>query len=344
MSAPVKKRFEELDALRGIAVLMVVVFHYTSRYDEVYPGRELGFSFAQGHFGVELFFMISGFVILFSLERVKTARSFVLARISRLYPPYWCAVIFTFLIVSCFSLPGRERTWMEALINLTMIQRLFSVADVDGVYWSLAIEMAFYGVLCLCLVCKLLPRLYAVTSVWLIGMLLVNISPVFPEGSYVLKVLKMGLLLEHATLFVLGMMFYKLHQKESQVKIYTVIALALVVQYAVHGLVNGLFTTLFVFVFYLFCIEKLTFLVRWPFLFLGHVSYSLYLIHQNLGYIIIRYFEEQNLSPLWAILTATGVSLSVAFVMYFYIEQKLCRWLKQKLESWSASQERVKIH
>lgn len=70
-----KKRLIELDALRGIAALFVVIYHYTIRYDSLY-GHDLFLD--TNHFqyysqGVQLFFMISGFVIFFNIEPCKKA-------------------------------------------------------------------------------------------------------------------------------------------------------------------------------------------------------------------------------------------------------------------------------
>lgn len=57
------KRYQEIDALRGIAIFLVLLFHYTSRYDQIYGHTDMLFSFPYGVQAVQLFFMISGFVI-----------------------------------------------------------------------------------------------------------------------------------------------------------------------------------------------------------------------------------------------------------------------------------------
>ena len=71
-------RVVELDALRGLAALAVVAFHYTTLYGELYghsgpPPLSFGF----GNYGVHLFFLISGFVIFMTLERTRSAMDFV---------------------------------------------------------------------------------------------------------------------------------------------------------------------------------------------------------------------------------------------------------------------------
>jgi peptidoglycan/LPS O-acetylase OafA/YrhL len=82
-------RFRELDALRGFAAVGVVIFHYfalASRY-WMFP-----FEFEIGNYGFQLFFVVSGFVIFWTLSRSSNLIDFTVSRFSRLYPTYWCAL------------------------------------------------------------------------------------------------------------------------------------------------------------------------------------------------------------------------------------------------------------
>ena len=80
-------RLLELDALRGIAAMAVMGFHYTTLYShETGHLGELPFEVRYGNYGVHLFFMISGFVIFMTLERTRTAKDFIVSRFSRLFP------------------------------------------------------------------------------------------------------------------------------------------------------------------------------------------------------------------------------------------------------------------
>lgn len=93
-------RFLELDVFRGIAALGVVLFHYTSQYSTLFQhSPEMNFYFSLGRHGVELFFIMSGFVILITLERTKSSLDFIVKRFARLYPAYWVAIALTFTVV-----------------------------------------------------------------------------------------------------------------------------------------------------------------------------------------------------------------------------------------------------
>jgi len=96
-----------------------------------------------GHYGVELFFVISGFVILMTLERSRTWRDFTFSRFSRLYPSYWAVVCLTVLLAWTMELP--RRFWFGGfVVNLTMIQTFVRWPHLDEVSWSLAVELGFY--------------------------------------------------------------------------------------------------------------------------------------------------------------------------------------------------------
>ena len=102
-------RVVELDALRGIAALAVVAFHYTTQYGQQYGHTTpLGFGFPPGNYGVNLFFLISGFVIFMTLERARSAMDFVVSRFSRLYPAYWAAMALTCIFVYVLGMPEQR--------------------------------------------------------------------------------------------------------------------------------------------------------------------------------------------------------------------------------------------
>lgn len=140
-----QNRLLELDALRGIAALAVVIFHYFYRYNTIYGHENLPSDWAYfGQLGVELFFMVSGFVIFWTLNRVDKPLDFLVSRFSRLYPAYWLSVIITFFIVAIFTLPGREVSLTQAILNLLMFHEYLKIPHVDGVYWTLTVELTFY--------------------------------------------------------------------------------------------------------------------------------------------------------------------------------------------------------
>ncbi|MGY0232946.1 acyltransferase family protein [Longispora urticae] len=144
-AAPERRRLHELDLLRIGAAVAVVVFHYTFSgwMQGLSPARfpGLGEVTRYGYLGVDLFFVISGFVVLLSAWG-RTARGFAVSRVVRLYPAFWVAVTLTALVS---VLSGRFRVGPgQYLANLTMLNPAVDIANIDVVYWTLWAELRFY--------------------------------------------------------------------------------------------------------------------------------------------------------------------------------------------------------
>ncbi|WP_306252344.1 acyltransferase [Parvularcula sp. IMCC14364] len=139
---PAGSRLTNLDGLRGLAAMAVLLYHYTSVFPRFWPeAQPPGFVIDFGGFGVHLFFIISGFVILMTLERRGATRAFLKSRFIRLYPIFWVCVTFTFLILILFPVLSAGPDWLTYLVNLTMLQDYIKVQPVDSVYWSLTYEL-----------------------------------------------------------------------------------------------------------------------------------------------------------------------------------------------------------
>ena len=165
-------RLGELDVLRGLAALSIVVFHYTSAYPQLYnPYEPVLFNFYSGKYGVDLFFIISGFVIFMTLEKASSPLDFIVSRFSRLFPCYWAAVILTFLVVEKYSLYNSSLMQVSFkrcfLINLSMLQGWFNVRHIDQVYWTLEVELLFYAVMFLVFTAKAMKNIEALGLSWL---------------------------------------------------------------------------------------------------------------------------------------------------------------------------------
>lgn len=122
--------------------MAVLLHHSIDTFAEGKLPRVLEY-FDLGKFGVFLFFALSGAVIPFALKSESrfAVRRFILGRILRLYPMYWVSLLLGVLFFNAVS-----HSVSDVLINVTMFQRFFGVPDVLGVYWTLQIEWVFYGV------------------------------------------------------------------------------------------------------------------------------------------------------------------------------------------------------
>lgn len=319
------RRIYELDVLRGLAALGVVLYHYTTRYDQIYGhSHDLLLSFPQGRYGVPMFFMISGFVILLALERTKRILDFVVGRIARLYPVYWVAIALTFATVALVGLPGREVSLNHAIVNLSMIQRFMSIPDVDGVYWTLQVELIFYLIMVLLYQLRLLRHIETMAIAWL----LINLVRIQSDWLPIPASISPFFLTDYAHFFIIGIALYQIWNKGGSTVRYGLIAAGLLVHsmnshaesiIACMGFALGLF----------FAIHGyLRFINLKPLIFLGTISYSLYLIHQNIGYIVIRTLSQVSLNAHLSITVALGISIGLASLMALAIERPAMGYLR----------------
>lgn len=319
-----KVRLLELDSLRGIAAIAVVFYHYFYRYNLLYGHEGVSVDWTiHGKHGVQLFFVVSGFVIFWSLNRTHKPLDFLVSRFSRLYPAYWFAVICTSTILIYFGLDGRNVKLYQLIINLSMIQEFLKVQHVDGVYWTLTVELTFYFWVFLFFIFNQLKNIAYFLMLFLLVSAL-SILDFLPTNTIVYKLL----IMKHLPFFSVGVCFYSFIHKDFSGKWVALLLMSLVTVYLYYELS---LTILFIFifaVFYLAIAGHLKFLIFSPFLFLGSISYSLYLVHQNIGYLIINKSYLYGLSPYFSIGIAFVICLTLATLITFFIERPSLKMIR----------------
>lgn len=331
------QRLAEIDSLRGIAALSVALFHYTSRYVvEFHPLGAPSFVFAYGNYGVSLFFIISGFVIFMTLERTRSGIDFVVSRFSRLFPAYWAAIALSFGATRTFGLPGFEVSVAQALGNALMFHGLLGVPHVDGVYWSLEVELLFYiGMLALWAKAGLnrvhwmLWALLALRLVWQ------TVDRGF-EGPLPWTLSRL-LILRYLPWFALGISIYQLTlgagRGDARSAWLTVVAALACFVFAGYFRVTFFAVGLFALVW-----AAAAGRARWlrnPVLgFLGTISYPLYLLHENIGWIVQREVLAHGGSFDLGVVAALATSIGLASLVTFAFEQPCMRairnWYRQR--------------
>lgn len=153
-------RYEFLDGLRAIAALLVAVQHGL----EILFGPQIAARLPVnlGETGVVLFFFVSGVVIPLSLARHGSLGRFWIKRVFRLYPAYWASLVGCLMLAGLGLFPPPFLTMrsavLGALANMTMLQSLMGVPSAIGVYWTLPLELLFYGLCSLLWLTGLLRR------------------------------------------------------------------------------------------------------------------------------------------------------------------------------------------
>ncbi|MFI0711995.1 acyltransferase family protein [Streptomyces inhibens] len=346
-------RLRALDGLRLLAALMVAAYHYGGRGGDIAqawggsPAHQFPTAaplFAYGCLGVQIFFVISGFVICLS-GWGRTLRAFVASRISRLYPAYWAAIL---LVTAVFALPWvayKALPPSEVLTNLTMLQQPLGVRRVLGVCWTLWAEMRFYALFALCVV---LPgatrgRVVLFCAGW-------TLAAALAQAAHQ-PFLDTVLMPEYAPFFIGGIGLYLLHRYGARDPIAWAIVLVswLVGQhYAVAGLWHAPSATAFSYrstagiiavvtigfaLVAAVALGKLRW-ANWRWLTIaGALTYPFYLVHEHLGWVVVRALHRGAGLPSYATLILTvGLMLLLAWVLHRWIERPLTPALKRSID------------
>ncbi len=358
----VSQRLRALDGLRGVAILLVMGFHYfyhleSSYYKStLYPYGET-FSnvliFKYGYMGVELFFIISGFVIAMTLESSRSVLDFVIRRFVRIWPALIVSAVLTFFLLNWSDSPfalTRRQFWPNFLPSLTLTPpSLWSgwfpkVDYVTGVYWSLVVEIRFYMIAVILFWLfsreKLARNLVIFTLVIYIGRALLRRAMPGYNGVYDALFIP-----DYMPWFAAGAIFYELY-KDRLAKSAALVMLAVMyvliarvsTNYAMIGRdpVFASTTALVFLTLFWFLATKPTpmriFEVR-PLVWIGECSYSIYLYHYAIGMIFISQVSKTiGLIPQLLLVAAISLLvLAVGRVSYATVENPARRWLTKLL-------------
>lgn len=326
-------RLTELDALRGVGALCVMLFHYTTRFHQLFPqAPHVAVHFPEGDYWVLLFFTISGFSIFFTLDRIGGVADFAVNRFARLYPAYLVAMAIT-LAVEYGAQSVQAKTLlvgpMAILANLTMLQGFVFLPSVDGVYWTLSVEIAFY--LCMIAIWRTVGgrRIELVMLGWLALRSLYGVWPDMPERIIMVTVLR------YIPFFMIGVLAYRVWSGQRSIGQQSPYALLALLSVATMesldvllwgGLMIALFTALIH--------DRLGFLRRGPLPWLGGISYSFYLVHQHVGFVVLIEMGEAGYAPWIGFVTAVSVALVLGTAINRLVERPvgnaITRWWKRR--------------
>ncbi|PWI05632.1 hypothetical protein DIZ27_37940 [Streptomyces sp. NWU339] len=347
-SGRARPRLYAIDAIRLIAALMVAVHHYAGTYrvdqpDNLIWDRPVSdimptvFHFATyGWIGVEIFFVISGFVICMSCWG-RTPRQFFVSRVIRLYPAYWFAIVFTTAVL--VALPGvwerlRPR---DILLNFTMLQSGSGVPNVDGVYWTLWAELRFYLLFLLVVVTGLTYRKVVVfCCVWGAAAMLTPVAE-FP-------LLKLVAGPDAAWYFIAGLALYLMHRFGQDMLLWGILAMSWLMGQRELGQridevehVSGWWGAVLIYTVFLLVMIAialgLTDRIRWKWLATaGSLTYPLYLMHYAAGTTLINRLRDTMDARLLVASVIAGF-LVLSYLVHRCVERPLAGALKRGLDT-----------
>lgn len=314
---PGPTRVPVLDLLRLAAVGAVILYHYGFWGTASHGVQKVAMPYlaqvAQyGFLGVPVFFAISGFVIAYSAEG-RTPVGFAIARFSRIYPTFVICMTLTFLATLLLGHAWFQVTWGQWLANLFIAAPMLGQPYMDDAYWSLVIEVVFYAWVALLLAWGIFPRRIDTIIVAWIAITFAN------ELTLDIPLFEKLFMADDSGFFAVGLLIYEHYRGRRDTRLYSLLTLAMgtATFQAVHKLdrlgvhTHGSFDPRLVAAI---CIVSLALvfvatriksvplpdsIVRA----VGGITYPLYLLHLQLGYVLLL------------LITPTPDALSTAFVL-----------------------------
>ncbi|MFC8514276.1 acyltransferase family protein [Streptomyces sp. NPDC057257] len=343
-----RPRLYAIDGIRLLAALMVAVHHYAGTWRVNQPGNAVWdrpasdimptvFRFASyGWIGVEIFFVISGFVICMSCWG-RSPRQFFVSRVIRLYPAYWFGIVFTTAVV--VALPG---VWdrlklRDILLNLTMLQSGSHVDSVDGVYWTLWSELRFYLLFLVVVATGLTYRKVVLfCCVWGAAAMLAPVAE--------FHLLTLAANPDGAWFFIAGLALYLMHRFGQDLLLWGILALCWLMGQRELGIridevehVSGWRGSFLIFTAFLLAMVAIalgaTDRIRWKWLVTaGALTYPLYLTHYVAGTTVINRLKDTMDARLLVVSVIAGFMV-LSWLVHRFVERPVARVLKRGLDT-----------
>ncbi|MCK7590228.1 acyltransferase [Subsaxibacter sp. CAU 1640] len=317
--------------IRGIAALAVCLFHFTKGFISHASVSQILMPYAW--IGVEVFFVISGFVIPYMLLglpfKAKHYGGYILKRLLRIEPAYLASIAIIILLNYLSTLsplyqgPAFAVSGHNVLLHLGYLVEFFDGTWMNPVYWTLAIEFQYYIVIGFLLILWNRNNKYLTIISLFIFFLL---SFWYQDEARFLR---------HTDIFSIGIVcaFYK---KEYISKAYFLLLVAIIgiVIYMHHSYVITILSVgAALGIAFLDHVRNLKWLI-----FFGNISYSLYLLHVPIGGRVInlgKRFASSNIEKILVIFVAVIVSVLAAWIFYKLVEvpsHKLSRKIRLNIK------------
>jgi peptidoglycan/LPS O-acetylase OafA/YrhL len=291
-----------------------------------------------GFLGVPVFFIISGFVIAYSAEG-RTAMGFAIARFSRIYPTFLFCMTLTFLAILLLGGRNFETSLSQWTANLLIAAPALGRPYMDTSYWSLVIEVVFYAWVAVFMAIGLFPR--RIDAIILIWLTITYVNELTIDAPLVEKLF----IADDSGFFAVGLLVYEYYRGRRDVMLYCMfgLAAATAVFQAIHMLgklsdhtggtfdewvVVAICLVSFAAVFLATRIRSLP-LPAGLVIALGGLTYPLYLLHMQLGY-VIYVAASPDLIALAVVIIVTSISV-LSWAVWRFVERPAQRWTKAVL-------------
>ena len=363
------ERFEFVSWLRGVACIIILYAHYIG----VYMLSGFRGSFPQllerkqpppqaltaillaaensninfGAFGVAIFFLITGFVTAASLHR-DNHWNFLLNRVIRIWPVYIVGTALLYLTSSLYTgwagtaMPGSIK---DFAIQASLLRDWLWKPSVDGIGWTLEVQVKMYFTLFLLSRCEILNKWKSIIVLSGLGTIyVISMQPFLPQLiSFNFRLYTAVYTICFSIVFIIfsfvGVIFYQMSQRHCSVQEGMVTGLACMI--AFYFTAKSMVPTWITSYFAAITLFTMAYIVR-EMLHIGRVmkfistiSFSVYIVHGLNGYYLLNYLETIGINPYLALAITTCVSFFLAYVLYCVVERP-CANFSKLIKKWCA--------
>jgi peptidoglycan/LPS O-acetylase OafA/YrhL len=281
--------------------------------------------------------MLSGLVNAMTLLSKHRSDDFLAARLIRICPPFWAAMLVNSVLVCLLPLSTHPPTSAQWLANLTIVPNLWGQACIEPVTWTLQVELLFYLVLLTWFSLGAMRRPWILTGVML-AMVAAVCVPLkhhwLAEGTVpfgIATALKTVFIMDTLPLFLIGVLLNELRCGRGS---WTGHGLAIFGCGIVFHLIderhfNPALTVFFTVLLAFSAFGRVPLLRLRPIAYVAGISYSLYLLHNNLGSTII-YHLDRAIGPWPALIVGTICVFAIATASTYWFERPLGSWLRNR--------------
>ena len=333
-----------LQILRGFAALMVVVHHSVGsiKYYHKIQHPVLDFIGSTGKYGVDFFFVLSGFIISYSAfykyDEPNAFKNYVKNRLIRIYVPYLPIGIFMLLVYTLlpnFSNGNRELSVLTSLTLIPYGNPALSVA------WTLSFELFFYLVFSISFFFRKL-WIYFI-SIWYVLILVFNYgcNLTASTNNAFLKLFFSTYNIEFLIGFYLSwLVIKKIKFTKKTIFVSLILTLSSFLFIKLNKIelfkfdlnfLFSIFTFIIVYIAIVFYNKKIN--KSSLFMMIGNATYSIYLIHNPLQMIVLRFYPKINsyFGVFIAVLLVLILSSFIGYLYYLIFEKKAINFIKSKL-------------
>jgi len=345
-----------LHYLRGFASLLVMIGHLgfsffinhetvstiakvppyaleTPFWVELYISFSKMTGFNLGSFGVGLFFLISGFVIIISIEKYGSI-NFLIGRVFRLYPSYILGLAVTVLFLFLSSLYFHTQfsiTWGDYLKNISLFRDIFWVQMIDFIVWTLEIELKFYIIIALLYAIK--NKITLTHIVWFpitltiisyIGY--INLKTLYLGDFFIYKIFYIISADSASFIFMfIGALFYFKYTNRIKLTYFILTLLFFIALFLINtNFTPGAYSSLsYLYALALFTVSyyfKESFGNHKLLNFFANISYPMYILHGINGYIIMRILLNYTNNYFFLLIPTISIVLAMSYAIHVYIE------------------------